>query len=249
MIDHLSVTQISMFCRCSRQWEFRYLKGIILPPPGAVIQGAAYHRTLESYFKAKLNTGVDVSQARLDDWFAACWDAVLNERRDEHGESLAEEIDWEEQKPAQVKDQTALLLRAYHRDIASSVQPIAVESRLSCDIEGIRFVGVIDLETSESVIDHKVRGRAMSKDDAQGELQPCAYGLLTGQRRFAFHNALKTKQPSIQVVTLEKSQKELEWFTVLVKQVTQAILTGIFYPSPGGWQCSSKWCGYWNLCR
>jgi len=47
MLNHVSHSQLSMWIRCPRQWEYRYVKNVKSLSSGALIEGSCYHDTLE----------------------------------------------------------------------------------------------------------------------------------------------------------------------------------------------------------
>ena len=57
---HLSVTQLKMFLRCPLQYEFRYIKGLKVPPVEAMTLGKSIHSTLEENYKQKIETKKDL---------------------------------------------------------------------------------------------------------------------------------------------------------------------------------------------
>ena len=57
---HLSATQLNMFLRCPRQYEFRYIKGFKIPPSGAMVQSRVWHETLEANYKQKVQSDKDL---------------------------------------------------------------------------------------------------------------------------------------------------------------------------------------------
>jgi len=42
----LSYTQLNMFLRCPRQYEYRYIHGLKVPPSGAMVQSRVWHQTV-----------------------------------------------------------------------------------------------------------------------------------------------------------------------------------------------------------
>ena len=48
---HLSASAIGTLLKCPKQYEFRYVKGIIIPPGKALATGSIFHKTLEMYYE------------------------------------------------------------------------------------------------------------------------------------------------------------------------------------------------------
>ena len=42
---HLSASAIGTLLRCPRQYEFRYVKGVIIPPGKTLATGSIFHKT------------------------------------------------------------------------------------------------------------------------------------------------------------------------------------------------------------
>jgi len=249
MIDHLSPSQISMFLRCPKQWEFRYVKGIKIPPSGAMVLGSAYHEGLAERFKYVLAHEEQPELEYALDMFDLSFERIKAEHIAlEDEESLPfDEIEWET-KPGELKDMGVKLLTAYEKGIAPHILPTSVEDKETLNIDGIPLVTITDLTTPDRIIDHKVKGRRFSEDDLRQDIQATGYWVTKG-KPLDFHVALKTRKPAIEIQRTSRTDDDAQNFYELVTKVWQAIQTGVFYPSPVGWHCNEKWCGYWNLCR
>jgi len=57
---YLSFSQLSMFLRCPRQYEFRYIHGLKIPPSGAMVQSKVRHQTLEQNYRQKIQSSKDL---------------------------------------------------------------------------------------------------------------------------------------------------------------------------------------------
>jgi CRISPR/Cas system-associated exonuclease Cas4 (RecB family) len=249
-IKHLSVSQINMFLRCPMQYEFRYMKGIKIPPVGAIIQGKAYHEAIAADLLYKKTQGNLLTEGQVADAFSTSFDIQLKLKASEDEEDLweFEDIDWQDNNPGEVKDEGIILAGIYHNKIAQSIEPLEVEEKKQADIEGIPFVFIADVVEEKRIIDHKVKGRRFSEDELKKDLQATAYSLIYN-RPLEFHQALKLKVPTIEIAPTARTENDYLFFRDLVSRVKRAIDTGIFYPNPTGWACSEQWCGYYKLCR
>lgn len=240
--DHLSHTQIGMWLRCPRQWYYRYIEGLKIPPPGAIILGSSYHIALAVNFIQKIETEVDMPT-----------DDVLDAYSDSFDKRVCEEniIDWEDQNPGVVKDQGAGLVKIYQKEQAPKVIPIEVEQEYKATIANTELVGIIDLIKNDFVVaDHKTSVRAYNQDDVDRDIQATCYAFLLGiPIDFEFHVAVKTKQPKIQIVQTSRTQKDIAWWVDMVTDISKLMKTGIAPPNPNGWHCSPKFCGYWQICH
>ena len=54
---HLSWSQIRMLMRCPKQWEYRYVRGVVKPPGIALVVGAGTHKGVEVNMRSKLEDG------------------------------------------------------------------------------------------------------------------------------------------------------------------------------------------------
>ncbi|MBI5244050.1 MAG: PD-(D/E)XK nuclease family protein, partial [Elusimicrobia bacterium] len=74
---HLSATQIGMFLRCPRQYEFRYMQGLKQPPSGAMVQSKVWHRTVEENYRQKIESAKDLPLPRMEEFYAAQYEEAL----------------------------------------------------------------------------------------------------------------------------------------------------------------------------
>uniref|UniRef100_A0A6M3KWU8 Putative PD-(D/E)XK nuclease superfamily protein n=1 Tax=viral metagenome TaxID=1070528 RepID=A0A6M3KWU8_9ZZZZ len=250
MVDHLSVSQIGMFLRCPVQYEFRYLKGIKIPPAGAMIQGTAYHETLASDLIKRTRDDIVLSDDDVADIYSTSFDHQVHDRKSIEDEDTLEfeEIDWRDEEPGKVKDEGITLAKLYHNTMLDKLNPESIEDRRETGIAGIPFVFIADVVEKERVIDHKVKKRRFGEDELKRDLQATAYSMIYN-RPLEFHQALKLKQPTIDIAYTLRTEGDYQFFTNLVSKVKQAIDSGIFYPNPTGWACSEQWCGYYNICK
>ena len=75
---HLSFTQINMFLRCARQYEFRYIKGLRRPPSGALILGKSWHKAVELNYSQKIQTEKDLPIEDVQDCFSDAFEEAFD---------------------------------------------------------------------------------------------------------------------------------------------------------------------------
>lgn len=251
--DHISPSQISMYLRCARQWEYRYVEGIIAPPSISLIVGAAYHDALAVNFMQKIASQQDLPVGDVLDAFSTSWDRQLTRRVTVEDDEQKEfdNVDYQEEDPRVAKDVGISLVDTYHRTVAPKIQPISVERSCEVEIAGMKLVGRLDLEEDTGKIDdHKTSSKSKTQDEIDRELQPSAYGLLVMHPvDFGFHVAVKKRNPEIQILNTHRTAADIVWFLRLAQQVWALMQTGVYPPNPTGWWCSEKYCGYWNMCR
>lgn len=249
MIDHLSPTQISMFLRCPKQWEFRYVKGIKIPPSGAMVLGSAYHEGLAERFRYVIANDEQPLSFVAIDAFDTAFERIRGEHlvKDEEENLPFDDIQWE-QDPGELKDIGVELLQAYEKTLASNIHPVSVEQKEIMPVGDVPIHLITDLTTKTKTIDHKVKKRQFSEDDLRQSLQGTIYYMATG-KPLEFHVALKTKVPTILIQRTSRNVADESFCYKQIRRIWQVIQAGIFPPNDQGWHCNEKWCGYWHLCK
>lgn len=237
MSDHLSATQISMYLRCPRQYEFRYIHGIKRPGSGALLLGSSYHAALEENFEQKIESHIDMATEDVLDVYRY----TFNKKKTKE-EYVLEEPEHE------LIDTGVALVADYQMKIAPVIQPIQVENKFSIDIDGREVIGVVDLETDDRLIEHKTANKSWSEGKPHQEVQATIYSMVV-DKPIEYHIAVKTQKPKIQILSTSRTDQQREWVKELIKGIDKGIQSGVFYPNPTGNLCSPKWCGYWDLCK
>lgn len=247
--QHLSYTQIDCMLSCPRKYCFRYIQRLPAPVGSALLLGRAYHKALEVNFQEKVRTGTDVGMPVLLDAFDSEWNRMLQH----------EEIQWDDESPAEIKDMGRRLVGIYMESVAPFVMPAEVERKFSIalpGLDGYTLDGVIDLITDQGVIiDHKTSSKSKSESDVAKDLQASAYAAAMladptlSEVWIEFHTAVKAKTPNIQRLATMRNRQDAEWFIQLASEVLQQIKAGIFPPNPNSYLCSPRWCGYWERCK
>lgn len=218
------------------------MKGIKIPPSGALVEGRCYHKSLQVNFEQKVSTLQDLP---LDD----CLDAFSTEWR----EAISEygEVNWEGSRPEDIKNEGCSLVRAYMTSVAPAVQPSLVEEWYVLDVAGVTFVMRIDLIDAEgTVIDHKTSSRAYSQAEVDRDMQASAAAFsLSRPIIFEYHVAIKYTEPKIRPVRTVRTREDIEWWLDAVTGIITQMKTGVAPPRSNGWHCSPEYCGYWSMCR
>lgn len=241
-INHVSHSQINMWQRCPKQWEFRYVRGLKEPPSAALFEGSCYHRTLEFYFNQKMKTGRDLPLDDCLDLFATVWDDKLQ---------LDENIDWGGKKPSVIKDEGVGLVGAYRSEVSYKVVPVMVEHYFTTQVAGVEFVLIMDLlDENDVAIDHKTSSRIYTQDKVDRDLQASATAFALG-RPIEFHNhvAVKGKFPHIQIIKTYRALEDIDWWKLMTAKIILQMKSGIAPPRPTDWWCAPRWCGYYDRCR
>jgi len=242
VLDHVSYTQFGMWQRCPRQWKYRYVDGLRIPPGGAQIEGRCYHKSVEVNFVQKVASFKDLPVEDCLDAFATEWDKNLSEE---------EFIDWEDRNPGAIKDEGYSLVSEYMVVQAPRVQPLEVEEWYISEVAGAKFVIRIDLmDDTGTVIDHKTAKRSYNQADVDKDLQASAAAFsLDRPILFQNHVAIKSVHPRIQVVKTVRTREDIEWWLDLASGIVTQMKIGVAPPNPNGWWCSPNYCGFYGLCR
>jgi hypothetical protein len=274
--NYLSVSQINMYLRCPKQYEFRYIKDEKNPPSGNLIQGTSGHSALEKTHHHIVDHGTPASDEEVMDTFSSSWDKACQE-----------EVTWDADDPRDgMKDQGLALVRMYNHSVAPTVKPRVVtkdgqtirgiEEEVKITIEGVPMLGYIDLIDSDAslsfspdeaaliheaggaipaglrtaIVDFKFKSKSMTDAEANGSIQLTFYSYATGILAGRFDQLLKQKTPKLKRLDTFRSSKDHAWLKQIIRGVAEAISAGVFPPTdPTNWCCSEKWCGYWHMCR
>jgi len=241
IIPHLSFAQINMYLRCGMQYFYRYVMGIKLPPPGAVVLGRVAHTIIEQDYKEKKEKGKNKS---------------LSEKLDMFVETFREDIKEadlrEDEKPEEMEYQGVNILTAHHREIALVTEPVEVEMPFEIEFENKYYMlkGKIDLISLEGIIDNKIASKKFSQIEIESDIQLPIYSFATGIPNVGFDIVIKTKNPKIQKIRSIIDKSKCARVKAYIAKVAEAIEKQIFLPAqPGTWVCSPKWCGYWDMCH
>lgn len=258
MPKYLSYTQVDTLLRCGRVYEFRYVLGIKTPANGNLLRGDAYHKAIAAAYShvviyREMPKIEQVEQVYIDTWNKRLSDKLII---DDGSEISVPMIDFGGKDPDKMKDDGIVLLRKYCAEILPKIIPFEVEVKKTFEYNGIPLLSYIDLISWDNIVyDHKLGSRSFSSDEINKNMQSTFYGLVLGygnnNRKFEFHlhQALSTKEPKINDITIIRTVDDFDWFGELIVRVWKQIQMGIFAPNPTGWGCSSDYCSYWSNCR
>lgn len=245
MIDHISPSQINMYLGCSRQWYYRYVEGLRIPPGAALIRGSAVHAGAEHNYVQKITSKIDLPR---DEVIAAT--VAYVEREDE-------ERDWSDASRDEVKDDAARLVGAYMEIVAPTVQPVLVEETFSFSLLDTTMTGRIDVFAENGVLrDIKTASRAPNQDEVEKSMQLACY--THALRRMghpvtgcALDYLVQGKGKALpRVVTLSgrKTSDDVSTFLAVAEDVVVSIQREGWTRNPTSWKCTPKWCGYYSRC-
>ncbi len=255
-VQHLSPSSINMFNRCGRQFMYRYLEGLVIPPGISAVRGTAAHTGVEVNLLNIIQTGIP---APLDAVEVACQEKV-NSEWDKGVRLLPEEQDQAEPKlRGEAVDGAIRLARTHYHDIAPKLQPVSIERWFELDVPGLlpcTIKGRIDLQEKTGIRDLKT-GKAYPAEDAAERSPQLTWYALAAQ-------ALDGAPPeyvSLDHLILTKTgvtyrpqtaKRNEEDFTREIRraQTVAEMIGDNYFPAatPDQWCCTPKWCGYWNRC-
>jgi hypothetical protein len=244
-----------MFSRCGRQFMYRYLEGLIIPPGISAVRGTAAHTGVEVNMLHMMEAGV---AAPLEAVEVACHNAVNNEW--ENGVRLLpdEQEQSEKQLRGDAVDGAIRLARTHYKEIAPNLKPTHVERWFELIVPALpcTIKGRIDLQEGGGIRDLKTGKAYPLEDAAERSPQLTWYALAV--------KALDGELPdyvSLDHLILTKTgvtyrpqvaQRDGDDFNREIHRAQLAafmIDDGRFQPAtPDQWCCTPKWCGYWNRC-
>jgi hypothetical protein len=266
-LPYLSVSQVELYLKCPKQFEWRYIKGQKRAPGVAMVQGTTIHKAVEEGYRKKMRG----ENAELD--------FVLDTYSGELDKNLAGDVVWEANEDddnvvgkdaGKVKDQGVSLLKRWHKDRLPIVQPKGVEKSFVTSFGGIPVVGRVDLidrvdqpmdpagDAAQSdmhpmldvVVDNKVTGKVYAAALVNAKLQMTLYSHATGIPRQRYDLFVKTKIPKLVEMMTSRDARQIRWAAQTFVGVAQAIAAGSFPAcSPENFLCCEKWCGFYNVCR
>jgi CRISPR/Cas system-associated exonuclease Cas4 (RecB family) len=244
---HLSFTQVSMYLKCPRQYELRYLHGLRLPASGAMVQSRAWHETLERNYRQKISSGVDLALSEMEEYFVCRLEEAL----------ANEEIAFRDgETPDLLKEQGLAIVAAHHKVIAPKVSPSLVEEKFTISLgDDFPYVltGVWDVvEQDGTIVDNKAYGKAPTQAEVDENLQFTAYSLgyrvsqQKIERGLRMDAVIKDSPPRAMQLATRRTNADCRRLLKVIEDMARAISSGSLPPNPHGWWCSPRFCGYWG---
>lgn len=246
---HYSPSQLGMFGKCQLMWEWRYVKGIKKPPGIAAIVGTGTHKSIEANLRAKMAGKAMPAQAAKEVAFDATAKAW------EEAQPVVTDAD-SVQSVGQAQDNAVALALLHHSQVAPGIVPIGVEEKGTLEPEGYDWSLLVykDIVESGRIRDTKTTGKKPDDDAAdRGSYadQLTTYHMVGGEDcQVQLDFLVNTKTPYAH--TLQGRQRTTDDHARLLdryQRMHAQVQTGIFQPAPAdSWQCSRRWCGYFDEC-
>jgi hypothetical protein len=246
---------LGMFLRCPAQFEFRYIRGVIIPPGVAARVGSGVHEAAHINNKQKITSRQDLPASDLQDAARDHYVKLVKEK----GVFIPKDQAQEKNKILNMGlNSVVSLTKLYHTSLAPQIQPVMAEDRLEVEV-GLAWPisGGIDAYTEDKWLsDLKTAAKSKHQVEADNSLQLTFYaGLLahtTGEwpERVSLEVLVNTKKPKHQSLISRRGPQDWANLMLRLKLMEAQILTGLFPPcDPGAWNCSVTWCGYYAMCK
>lgn len=272
---HFSNSQLNMYLRCSKQYEFRYVKGLKVPPSLNMQSGKALHSVLETNSIYKIAKKEDMPI-----------EAILDLTATEHDNAMID-VDEVKKKIGKDKDDSLAIAGHFRRIEAPRIQPITAEYGFKIILDGDEYeseylpvIGFIDSISQQpdprdgptkgqqvvGMEDYKKVGRRKSQLEVdistQLTLYDYVYTLNVGQppdvigMRLLGNDGPRAQKPGPYAQLMPRSQKYMERqarkhrqdrIIDQIKRVQRAIKQAVFIPTDDASNCS--WCGYRDICQ
>jgi len=252
--NHLSISAINTYRRCSRQYEHRY---ILRTPPshrsGALAFGGAIHIALAFFYGRLMEQQPEPTADELQQAFTDAW------RRELDGPTPV--LLDKNETPESLLDKGIGLMRVFHEQAERPARVAGVEEPFSielCDQETgevlhPRLVGVLDAVVEDlpgvfRILEHKTASRRYAETHLSHDLQVTAYTLAApmlglGDAKVSLQVLLKQKTPALEVYHLTRTRRDHQDLLHTVAGVHRAIEAGAFFPARDWWCCGCPFAG------
>lgn len=254
-VQHLSPSSIAMFGRCGRQYMYRYLEGLIIPPGISAIRGTGTHQGVETNLRSIMDDG---SPAPIEAVADACRDKINAEW--ERGVRLLPDEQGQPESTLRgvAVDEAIRLSRTHYDSIAPNLRPVQIERWFELEIPDLpcTIKGRIDLQEESGIRDLKT-GKAYPAEDAASRSPQLTWYALAAQALdgtppdyVALDHLVLTKNGvTIRQQLSTRDPIDFSREIVRARLITESIEHGAFHPAqPDHWCCTPRWCGYWNRC-
>ena len=249
----ISYSKFASYIRCPKAYWFRYIEGLVVPPPGSVILGRAFDDTVNANYLQKITTKQDFSLEEALDTYLDSWRNAIDE--------VGGEVDWEGKfTEGQAEDEKTCvndgenLVRVYHTNIAPHVQPIDIQKEIKAEVEGIQIIGFLDIEEKNTIIDTKTATKGVwTQDKVDHDQQLVVYSLVYGPKKKYRYDIAERPRKNVKNRTYETkcfyrqiSEEDKKILLEDIYNVILAIEAGAFPRRKSPQNC--RYCGYKPYC-
>lgn len=242
---YLSITQAEMYMRCAKQYEYRYIDKLKMPPAVPLVEGGCHHSAIgmntDNYVDKEENLKNKIVVEKFSDEFS-----------DRSVDIPKKEWKLAGDNKDSVIVRGKMMLNNYMDDIAPNLIPIEYsEKKIELMVGGIPMVGFIDFLSEDCVIDDKVVKAMKSQYEVDTDLQLTIYSEAEDKEGVAFCCLTKTKAGAVKLISSIRTSNDFKAAEMIISSIADVIKKGAFpMCSPSNsFPCSERWCGYWKKCR
>jgi hypothetical protein len=250
-----------MFRKCPRQYFFRYIEGLKIPPKSAMFKGTCFHEYTEHEFTQKADTGNDIPMDEATDLFVEKFDEGKGG------------VDWKDDKPEEVKGKGLKMVEAFHSEKAPGIMPRSkkdLERKIFIEFEEdvpsiLMYLDMIDIDNV--LRDTKTTGKAPGAEDTSQSSQLTVYSMAVrteepetfpeDQPVHVQHDYVyQTPSGNVQLIeqrdvrTQDHINAFLDDYQNVTKQIDFCSTNDVWPQAPDvAWWCSPSACGYWDKCK
>ena len=253
-VQSIRQSTLNMLFRCGIQFEYRFVKDIVMPPGIAARRGSTVHTTSQATHNHKLLKGVDLPVDYMEDLAADTYRRLVLDR----GVFIPKSEYFERKRLiGEGLDSAVRLSRLYAQKVAPMIKPWLVERTVVADFGlELPLEGTIDLvETDSHLRDIKTAAKSYNQAAADCSLQLTQYNVMFfltfgyWPPETSLIVLVDLKEAKVQEIHTIRTAACLEPYKKRVELAIKQIKSGIFLPCPpDSWQCSEKFCGYYQLC-
>ncbi|MEO1783459.1 PD-(D/E)XK nuclease family protein [Thermodesulfobium sp. 4217-1] len=221
---NLSPSSLNLLLTCSYAYRLKYIDKVQPKFNINTVAGSAFHFTLSRFFKTN---SFDLESS---------W----KEYRYYNPETLTLSV-LEEDK---IKNNLFAMLRLYE-PFARDLKVISSEEAFSMDIGNIRFQGIVDAITEDSIIDFKTTTRIPSNITSSHIIQTSIYSILTNIDRVELHY-ISDKRVVIYKTQISNEMKEKT--LMVIESVKDILENKTFIPNGLIHPYACKCCSVSNFC-
>lgn len=259
---HISASQIGMYLRCPKQYEFRYIKGLKRPPNLSLVVGSSVHKSIELNYETKFTKKKPIERDAALDAFSMTF------------EEMHKEADFDGEDPGKAKDRGYSWAEAHYDFVAPTLNPLTKpELEFRVDVPGVKrkLLGYVDIigepvskiaapkkaktaKPKRIIFDNKTSKRRYDRLSVELSIQLTSYDFaheqVFGARPDGVGFDVLTQdrgEPAVQRLVTTREPGELKRFVENVVSVEKGIDAGVFPSVDDAKVCS--WCGYRDLCN
>lgn len=255
----LHQSSLGLLWRCGIAYDFRYNKGLKIPPNASMISGSGTHKSIEKNLTSKIENDkflpIDEAQDIARDETNNLWNQGVRLTEDEA-------VCGVKKAKGDTVDKAIALSGLHYEKVAPALNPTEIESEFVLELEKYPYdiAGKIDIiEDKKSVRDTKTSGKCPNSNSADISDQLTMYYLAQKIKNGVapenlyldyLYQTPKNKICKNITIPTARNDEDVKVLLALIEQSMKILKSGIFTPaSPDFWMCSKKWCGYFGICR